>query len=89
MYGRVWESARDETFTPVVYASQLGKRPYDLRHACVSGWLAAGVEPTRVAYWAGHSVAVLMKVYAKFIDGGQAIALQRVRDWLGRNTPLS
>jgi hypothetical protein len=51
----------------------------------VSGWLAAGVEPTRVAYWAGRSVAVLMKVYAKFIDGGQAVALRRVGDWLGRN----
>jgi integrase len=85
VYGRAWADAREATFTPDVFASPLGKRPYDLRHACVSGWLAAGVEPTRVAYWAGHSVAVLMKVYAKFIDGGQAVALRRVGDWLGRN----
>lgn len=84
VYGRAWADAREATFTPDVFGSPLGKRPYDLRHACVSGWLAAGVEPTRVAYWAGHSVAVLMKVYAKFIDGGQAVALRRVENWLGR-----
>ena len=30
-------------------SSPLAKRPYDLRHPCVSSWLAAGVEPTKVA----------------------------------------
>ncbi len=86
VYGRAWADAREAVFVEEVRDSPLGKRPYDLRHACVSGWLAAGVEPTRVAYWAGHSVAVLMKVYAKFIDGGQAVALRRVGEWLGRGS---
>ena len=72
VYGRAWAAARREVFTPEVFDSPLGKRPYDLRHACVSGWLAAKVESARVANWAGHSVAVLHKVYAKFIDGGEA-----------------
>jgi integrase len=44
-------------------------RPYDLRHACASTWLNAGVAPTRVAQWLGHSVEVLLRVYAKCIDG--------------------
>lgn len=83
VYGRVWAMARRAVFTPEVYASPLAKRPYDLRHACVSSWLSAGVEPTRVAAWAGHSLAVLLRVYAKFVDGGTALALRRIDEWLG------
>ena len=48
-------------------ASPLACRPYDLRHACVSLWLNAGVPATEVARRAGHSVAVLLKVYC--VDG--------------------
>ncbi|MEU6127673.1 hypothetical protein ABZ805_00735 [Saccharopolyspora sp. NPDC047091] len=61
----------------------MAKRPYDLRHAAVSTWLNAGVEPTRVAEWAGHSVHVLLRVYAKCLDGGETAARQRVQDLLG------
>jgi hypothetical protein len=43
------------------------RAPYDLRHACVSTWLNAGVPATWVAEWAGHSVEVLMRVCAKCI----------------------
>src|SRR5256886_1447471 len=45
--------------------SSLAGRPYDLRHAAVSLWLSAGVSPLRVAERAGHSVEVLLRVYAK------------------------
>jgi hypothetical protein len=48
----------------------------------VSTWLAAGVEPTQVAAWAGHSVAVLLKVYAKFLDGGEQDARAKVERML-------
>jgi integrase len=82
VYGRVWAKAREAVFVPEVVASPLVKRPYDLRHACVSTWLAAGVEPTRVAAWAGHSVAVLLKVYAKFLDGGEQDARAKVERML-------
>jgi integrase len=82
VYGRAWAAARAAVFTPEVLASPLAKRPYDLRHAAVSTWLKAGVEVTRVAEWAGHSVAVLLRVYAKFIDGGEKAALSRVADAL-------
>lgn len=61
---RAWRAARTQAFTPDVVASRLAAPPYTLRHACVSTWLNGGVPPTRVAEWAGHSVEVLLKVYA-------------------------
>lgn len=84
-YGRAWSKARNAAFDPGVAAGPLAKRPYDLRHAAVSTWLNGGVEPTRVAKWAGHSVRVLLEVYAKCLDGGEEAARERVeralRDW--------
>jgi integrase len=77
-YGRVWKAARREALTPEQEASPLAGRPYDLRHAAVSFWLNAGVPPQRVAAWAGHSVHVLLKVYAKCVDGEEEVARQRV-----------
>jgi integrase len=47
------------------YASLLACRLYDLRHACVSMWLAAGVPSSQCAEWAGHKVAALHQIYAK------------------------
>jgi hypothetical protein len=44
---------------------------YDLRHAAVSTWLNAGVPPAQVAEWAGHTVDVLLRVYAKCVAGQQ------------------
>jgi hypothetical protein len=38
----------------------------------VSPWLIAGVPPPEVAERAGHSVDVLLKVYATCIDGQEA-----------------
>ncbi|HEX5494921.1 MAG TPA: tyrosine-type recombinase/integrase [Mycobacteriales bacterium] len=69
VYGRLWKKARDHALTPAQVASPLASRPYDLRHAAVSLWLNAGVPATEVAARAGHSVHVLLKVYAKCIDG--------------------
>lgn len=83
VYGRIWAAARATAFTPEVAATPLARRPYDLRHACVSTWLSAGVEAPRVAAWAGHSVAVLLRVYAKCLDGGERDARERVSRALG------
>ena len=79
VYGRVWSKARQAVLAPEVAATSLAKRPYDLRHAAVSTWLNAGVEATRVAEWAGHSVAVLLRVYAKCLDGGEQAARAKVQ----------
>jgi len=78
----VWDKARRAALPPGEYASPLAKRVYDLRHACVSTWLNGGVSPAQVAEWAGHSVAVLLKVYAKCIDGQDQIAKRRIEDAL-------
>jgi len=44
----------------------------------VSRWLNAGVPPTQVAEWAGHSVRVLLTVYAKCIVGEEQRALRLI-----------
>lgn len=80
---RVWDRARKAALTEREYASVLAKRPYDLRHACVSTWLAAGVPSTQVAEWAGHSVAVLHQIYAKVIAGTETSSLDRIGQALG------
>jgi len=49
----------------------LASHPYDLRHAALSTWLNAGVDPMDVAERAGNSVEVLLKTYAKCLDGKQ------------------
>ena len=64
----VWAAARNLALTPAQAASSLAGRPYDLRHAAVSLWLSARVPPPRVAERAGHSVEVLLRVYAKCPD---------------------
>jgi integrase len=60
------------------YRSPLARRPYDLRHACLSTWLNGGVAPTQVAEWAGHSVEILLRVYAKCLEGQDEIAKRRI-----------
>ena len=61
-----------------VTESQLAETPYTLRHAAVSTWLNAGVGPPQGAEWAGHSVDVLLRVYAKCIAGEQDEAKRRI-----------
>jgi integrase len=81
-YRRTWGKARCAALPPDEYASPLARRVYDLRHACVSTWLNGGVQPAQVAKWAGHSVAVLLRVYARCIDGQDQIAKRRIEDAL-------
>jgi integrase len=78
VYLDVFHRARHLAFTRGEAASPLAEIPYQLRHACVSTWLNAGVPATQVAEWAGHSVAVLLRVYAKCIAGQQAEAKRRI-----------
>ncbi|MET9408657.1 hypothetical protein ABZX90_23245 [Streptomyces sp. NPDC002935] len=80
-YGEVRAQAR-RALTPSQHASQPAKRPYDLRHATASIWLSSGVEPQVVAARAGHSVAVLFRVYAKCLAGAAATANARIEAML-------
>ena len=77
-YLAVFHQARAAAFGGPEAASLLARRPYDLRHAAVSTWLNAGVAPPQVAEWAGHSVEVLLRVYAKCISGKQDEAMRRI-----------
>lgn len=81
---RVWDKARKAAFKEAEYRSPLAKRPYDLRHACLSTWLNGGVAPTLVAEWAGHSLAVLQSIYAKTVVGQDAYAKKRITEALQR-----
>jgi hypothetical protein len=49
----------------------------------VSLWLNAGVSAPQVAERAGHSVEVLLRVYAKCLDGGERAANKRIDAALG------
>jgi len=80
---RVWRWTRREVFPPEVVESPLAATPYDLRHAAVSTWLNGGVPPTQVAEWAGHSVEVLLQIYAKCLDGGTAALRDRIEGGIG------
>lgn len=79
-YLKVFHEARAKALTAQEACSSLLDVPYSLRHAAVSTWLNAGVAPSQVAEWAGHSVAVLLRIYAKCISGQQAEAMRRILD---------
>jgi hypothetical protein len=46
----------------------------------------AGVPPTQVAEWAGHSANVLLRVYAKCVHGQDEVAKQRIEAALALTT---
>jgi integrase len=81
-YRRAWIKARLAALTASEQASPLARRPYDLRHACLSTWLNGGVYPTQVAEWAGHSVDVLLRIYAKCVVGQNELAKRRISEAL-------
>ena len=82
---KAWRAACAAVFTSDVLTPPLAERPYDLRHAAVSTWLNGGVPATTVAEWAGHSVEVLLRIYAKCLDGGTAAMRARVDEALGED----
>ncbi|MGH3320182.1 MAG: hypothetical protein ACRDN9_08380 [Streptosporangiaceae bacterium] len=79
---RVWDKARRAALSPEEYASPLAKRVYDLRHACLSTWLNAGVPAKQVADWAGNSVEVLLRTYARCLVGQDEISMRRISEAL-------
>lgn len=81
-YRRAWIKARQTALTAAEQTSPLARRPYDLRHACLSTWLNGGVYPTQVAEWAGHGVDVLLRIYAKCVVGQDELAKRRISEAL-------
>jgi hypothetical protein len=74
---QVWQKVRAAALTPDQLASPLMKHPYDLRHSGITRRLNSGVPATEVAAWAGHSVEMLMRVYARCVAGLEDV-------WIGR-----
>jgi integrase len=65
-YGPVWVRARAKLWPE---EHRLGKTTvYDLRHSAATVMLRAGVPPAEVARRLGHSVDILMRVYAGVFD---------------------
>ncbi|WP_442819112.1 tyrosine-type recombinase/integrase [Streptomyces sp. NBC_01235] len=73
-YWRVWEEAREYALTPERVDSPLAGRPYDLRHACITRWLNAGVPIAEVARRVGNSPEVIHRRYHGCIDGHEEAA---------------
>jgi len=72
---------------PAQAATPLLRRPYDLRHPGVTWRLNSGVPPAEVAAWAGHSVEVLMRVYAKCMTGLEDVWITRMNQALHLQDP--
>jgi integrase len=81
-YRRAWIKARQTALSAAEQASPLARRPYDLRHACLSTWLNGGVYPTQVAEWAGHGVDVLLRIYARCVVGQDELTKRRISEAL-------
>ena len=80
---RVLQEARQLVLTPAQLKSPLIHKPYDCRHAGVSWRLNAGVPAPLVAEWAGHTVEVLLRIYAHCIDGDDDRWFGPMEDALG------
>lgn len=62
---------------------------HGLRHTMVTTWLTAGVPVKVVAERTGHSVTMMMEVYAHVLPGSQAAAAKQVAALRRRGRPAS
>ncbi|WP_329057230.1 tyrosine-type recombinase/integrase [Streptomyces sp. NBC_01453] len=82
-YWRVWQEARSIALPPQKVDSLLARRPYDLRHACITNWLNAGVPVAEVARRAGNSPEVIHRRYEGCIDGHEELNNQKIEEAMG------
>jgi hypothetical protein len=75
---QVWRKVRRLALTPEQFATPLMRRPYDLRHSEITWRLNSGVPATEIAAWAGHSVEMLMRVYARCVAGLEDVWIARM-----------
>ncbi|MFC4010900.1 site-specific integrase [Nonomuraea purpurea] len=86
VYRSVWRRARKAALTPAERASDVARRPYDLRHANASTLIAAGVDTAEIARRLGHSIRTLLTTYAHWIRGGEDAANARIEAALSATT---
>ncbi|MFJ8553823.1 tyrosine-type recombinase/integrase [Streptomyces sp. NPDC093676] len=82
-YWRVWQEARPVALPPDKVDSPLARRPYDLRHTCITNWLNAGVPVAEVARRAGNSPEVIHRRYEGCIDGHEEVNNKKIEDAMG------
>ena len=75
---QVWRKVRRLALTPEQLATPLMRRPYDLRHSGITWRLNSGVPAAEIAAWAGHSVEMLMRVYARCVAGWEDVWIARM-----------
>jgi integrase len=80
--------ARQKTLTAAQQNSPLAARPYDLRHSGITLALNAGIPAPEVARRAGHSVPVLLRVYAGCLDGHEQLWNSRLDQALNEQIEL-
>ncbi|MET9247127.1 site-specific integrase [Nonomuraea sp. NPDC003709] len=86
VYRSVWRRARKAALNPDEHASEVARRPYDLRHANASMLIAAGVDTAEIARRLGHSIRTLLTTYAHWIKGGEDAANARIEAALSGET---
>lgn len=64
--------------TPHQLGTPLMRCPYDLRHSGVTCRLNSGVPAAEIAASAGHSMEVLMRVYARWVVGRGDVWIARM-----------
>ena len=77
-YWQVWAKTRALALTPAQLATPLMRRPYDLRHSGITWRLNSGIPPTEIAAWAGHSVEMFLRVYARCVAGMEDVWIARM-----------
>jgi integrase len=77
-YRQVWTRTRALALTPTQLATPLMRRPYYLRHSGITWRLNSGVPATEIAAWAGHSVEMLLRVYARCVAGLEEVWISRM-----------
>ena len=98
VYGRVWQGARLLAFTPALEASPLARRPYELRHACLSSRKGRTPRPDKRPVFARakhhrpfclNSFLYQNEQWCLFPEAGAACALARQSiTYLCRDRPL-
>lgn len=81
-YGKVWNRAKPEVWPAGHVAA--GAVPYDLRHTAATTMLRAGVPLPEVARRLGHSIDVLLRVYAGVFDDEEVRSNEAIEEELNR-----
>lgn len=89
-YWRVWGKSRALALRPAQLATLLMRRRlYDLRHSGITWRLNSGVPPTEIAAWAGHSVEMLLRAYARCVVGMEDVWIARMDAALRRTSRMA